>query len=434
MARLKSFSLQNFRSYREATLELGSVTLLVGANASGKSNLIEGMQMLSWLARGQRLEDVFRAVQEAELSIRGQPSQLAREGESSFSFACRIRLAKWSNLSVTIKHNGDGLRIHDERVVDGTEKVPLYAVKRRPGSGGHDLTISYNNFTTGPNKPEIACTNQQAVFTQLLTPARFKATHVKAQTEIPKACRQFIFSLQNILFLDPVPQRMRNPSFADDKKLRGDSSNLSSTLFSLCGKPHQKQAVLDFIKDLPEQHITDIDFLHGPRNDMLLKLEETFGGKTQWRDASVLSDGTLRVLSVAAALLSASEYSTVVMEEIDNGIHPSRANALLASVQKIAKERKLAVLITSHNPALLDALPATAVPDVVFCYRDPVEGDSRLVRLEDLPNYPDLVARGPLGRLFTQGVLDRMVKSVESREAKQKAGLRYLEQIKKEQA
>jgi len=433
MARLQSFTLQNFRSYRKATLQLGSVTLLVGANASGKSNLIEGMQMLSWLARGQRLEDVFRAVQEAELSIRGQPAQLAREGETAFSFACRVKTPAWNRLSVTIKHNGGGLRIHDEEITDGGEKLPLYSVKKKAGSGGHDLSVAYNNFTKGGKKPVIVCTDQQAVFTQLLTPARFNATHFKAQTAIPKVCRQFIQSLQNILFLDPVPQRMRNPSFADDKKLRGDSSNLSSTLFSLCGKAEQKQAVLDFIKDLPEQHITDIDFLHGPRNDMLLKLEETFGGKSQWRDATVLSDGTLRVLAVAAALLSAPEFSTVVMEEIDNGIHPSRAHALLANVQKIAKERKLAVLITSHNPALLDALPASAVPDVVFCYRDPTEGDSRLVRLEDLPNYPELVARGPLGRLVTQGVLDRMVKTAESPDERRRAGLRYLETLQQTQ-
>jgi hypothetical protein len=270
MARLQSFTLENFRSYRKATLQLGTVTLLVGANASGKSNLIEGMQMLSWLARGQRLEDVFRAVQEAELSIRGQPAQLAREGETAFSFACRIRRPEWGYLSVTVKHNGDGLRIYDEKITDGQETVPLYAVKKRSGSGGHDLGVAYNNFTRGPNKPEVVCTSQQAVFTQLLTPARFNAGHKKSQQVIPKACRNFIQSLQNILFLDPVPQRMRHPSFADDKKLRGDCSNLSSTLFSLCGKAPQKEAVLDFIKDLPEQHITDIDFLHGPRNDMLL--------------------------------------------------------------------------------------------------------------------------------------------------------------------
>jgi predicted ATPase len=434
MARLQSFTLANFRSYKEATLRLGTVTLLVGANASGKSNLIEGLQMLSWLARGQRLEDVFRAVQEAELSIRGQPAQLTRDGENSFSFACSVRIKDWKNLTVTIKHNGGGLRIYDESITDGEEKVPLYDVRKRAGSGGHDLNVAYNNFAKGPNKPEIVCTNQQAVFTQLLTPARFNATHKKSQTEIPKVCRQFIASLQHILFLDPVPQRMRNTSFADDKKLRGDSSNLSSALFSLCGKAESKAAVLDFIKDLPEQHITDIGFLHGPRNDVLVKLQETFGNHQQWRDASLLSDGTLRVLAVAASLLSAPEFSTVVMEEIDNGIHPSRANTLLANVEKIATQRKLAVLITSHNPALLDALPATAVPDVVFCYRDPDEGDSRLVRLENLPNYPDLVARGPLGRLVTQGVLDRMVKEAESPEERRKAGLRYVLKLKRAQA
>jgi predicted ATPase len=431
MARLQSFTLENFRSYREATLWFGALTLLVGANASGKSNLIEGLQMLSWLARGQRLEGVFRAVQEAELSIRGQPSQLARDGKNAFSFACKIRIKGWRQLSVTIKHNGGGLRINDESITDGDETVPLYEVKKRAGTGGHDLNVAYNNFARGGIKPAIVCTDQQAVFTQVLTPARFSATHKKAQTEIPKVCRAFINSLQNILFLDPVPQRMRNPSFADDNRLRGDGGNLSSSLFALSDKSASKAEVLGFIKELPEQNITDIGFLNGPRNEVLVRLEESFGSTNQWRDASVLSDGTLRVLAVAAALLSAPEYSTVVMEEIDNGIHPSRAGTLLANVQNIAQRRNLAVLITSHNPALLDALPASAVPDVVFCYRDPMEGDSRLVRLEDLPNYPDLVARGPLGRLVTQGVVDRMVKAAESPEARRKAGLRYLESLKK---
>lgn len=228
-----------------------------------------------------------------------------------------------------------------------------------------------------------------------------------------------------------MPQRMRESSFADDKKLRGDGRNLSSALFALCKNSKSKAAVLEFIKDLPEQHITDIQFLKGARNDMLVQLEETFGPTKTLRDATLLSDGTLRVLAVAAALLSAPKFSTVVMEEIDNGIHPSRARGLLAKVQEIALERELSVLITSHNPALLDALPESAVPDVVFCYRDPTEGDSRLVRLEDLPNYAELVARGPLGRLVTQGILDRMVKQAQSKEERTKANLRYVEDLEK---
>lgn len=68
------------------------------------------------------------------------------------------------------------------------------------------------------------------------------------------------------------------------------------------------------------------------------------------------------------------------------------------------------MLISSHNPALLDALPDDAVPHVVFCYRDPEDGSSRLMRLADVPDYPELIAQGPVGHLMTRGILDRFVK------------------------
>lgn len=47
---LASFTLANFKSYEHATLPLAPLTILVGANAAGKSNLIEAMQLLAWLA------------------------------------------------------------------------------------------------------------------------------------------------------------------------------------------------------------------------------------------------------------------------------------------------------------------------------------------------------------------------------------------------
>ena len=78
------------------------------------------------------------------------------------------------------------------------------------------------------------------------------------------------------------------------------------------------------------------------------------------------------------------EGSLVVIEELDNGLHPSRAKKLLESLEAIATRRQLRLLLTTHNPALLDALPESAVPNVAFCYRDPAEGDSRIVRLEEI--------------------------------------------------
>jgi predicted ATPase len=186
------------------------------------------------------------------------------------------------------------------------------------------------------------------------------------------------------------------------------------------------------IASFPEQNITGVEFIETPRGEVMVRLTETFGPRERPVDAPLLSDGTLRVLAVAAALLSAPEGSMVVIEEIDNGVHPSRAHRLMRDIRAIASERKLRVLLTTHNPALMDALPDEALGDVVFCYRDPAEGDSRLVRLKDLERAPSLLAQGTLGDLVTRGVLDRFVKdrpAPDEERRRHRAWLKELEQI-----
>jgi hypothetical protein len=58
----------------------------------------------------------------------------------------------------------------------------------------------------------------------------------------------------------------------------------------------------------------------------------------------------------------------------------------------------------------MDALSVEAIPDVVYCYRDPQDGDSRLIRLEDLADYPELIAQGTVGKLIQRGILERYLK------------------------
>jgi predicted ATPase len=232
---------------------------------------------------------------------------------------------------------------------------------------------------------------------------------------------------------------MRDYSFTSDLRLLGDGTNLSSVLFSLWGdESHvneepfntQRTAILEFIQSLPEQDIETLSFLTGPRGEVMVELVETFGGEPRCYDASLLSDGTLRVLAIAAAMLSATEGSLVVIEEIDNGVHPSRARHLLDQIQSIAKRRSLRVLLSTHNPAMLDALPDSAIPDVVFCYRDPQNGSSRIVRLQDVPDYPELVAQGSLGHLMTSGLMERFVKFHPGSEEKKQQSLAWLKSMR----
>ncbi|WP_263790851.1 AAA family ATPase [Salinibacter sp.] len=400
------FRYENFKSYREAEFPLAPLTLLIGTNASGKSNALEGIRFLSWLSKGQRLDDALRAVQEDDVTIRGTLETLGYHGAGSFSLGCSLASTKpWEHFEVTLQIEGDDLYIVEESIYGDHSKVPLYEIVHSPDEYGYEVKVAYNNFARGGRKPQIACSNQRAILTQLDTPSRFGKE--EAQEKIPDITDRFRRALGEILFLDPEPRRMREYSFANETELVGDGRNLSGVLYNLCQDADRKQEILDFIEALPEQDFQDISFIETPRSEVMVELTESFGGREKAWDAPILSDGTLRVLAVGAAVLSAPEGSLIAIEEIDNGVHPSRAGMLLENIQRIAEKRNLRVVLTSHNPALLDSLPDASVPHVVCCYRDSEEGDSRLVRLEDLRKYPDLVARGPLGRLMTRGIIEQ---------------------------
>lgn len=419
-----------FKSFREARLPLAELTVLIGANASGKSNLLEALQLLSWLARGRRLNEFLYAVKERQLDVRGSLERLAHDHAGGFSLGGIFSDASTGRLSLTtgVELEADGLHIDYERAAEADSKDILYDALSFEGSGV--LNVAYDRSEEGGPSREsdvIACTDQQAVFTQLTTPARFMGQ--RAQQRIPRAARQIQSALESILLLDPAPRRMRDYSFTVERTLQGDGSNLSAVLYDLCDKQQRKPEVLAFVRSLPEQNILDLTFLTGPRGEVMAELTESFGGDAQTYEAAVLSDGTLRVLAVAAALLSVPAGSLVVIEEIDNGVHPTRAKLLLDNIQRVARERKLRVLLTTHNPALLDAIPVEAIPDVVACYRDPQDGDSRLMPLRQLQDYPELVAQGPVGQLVTRGILERYLKAPKGPEEKAAQAQKVLEML-----
>ena len=408
---LSSFTIEGFKSYRKATLELAPLTVLIGANASGKSNAIEALRLLSWIVQGNRLGAIRYAVQEEDRTVRGTVKDLGFRKRRVFSLSCGTTHPRWNHYSIKLRRlEDDDLHITSEILTGPDERVPLFQIVSSQETGG-DVWVAYNNFARGGRKPQVRCTDQLAVLTQLQSSARFEAGQKTAQKIIPEVATQYQDWLSNVVFLDPQPAAMRGYGYATERILTGSGASLSGVLYNLCEKPKIRRELLQFVEALPEQNIGKIDFIETPRSEVMVKLTETFGGRNSAYDATLLSDGTLRVLAIAAAVLSAPEGSLVVIEEIDNGVHPSRAEQLLDRLLRVATRRDLRVLISSHNPALLDALPDDAVPDVVFCYRDIESGTSRLTRLMDIPDYPELIAQGAVGHLMTRGIIERFVKT-----------------------
>ena len=433
---LSSFTIENFKSYHEASpLKLAPLTVLIGANAAGKSNAIEALRLLSWIAAGNRLGAIRHALQEREQTIRGKVGDIAFRGARSFSFSCQTTDPDWNRYSITLEtREGEELHVANERLTGSgrSSSAPLFEVVTPSQGALSDMYVAYNNFAPGGRKPQIPCSDQTAVLCQLMSPAPFYHGHKKAQKEIPAATSRFHRQLADVTFLDPRPSLMRGYSFKTEQNLTGSGANLSGVLYNLCRETETKQQLLEFVRALPEQDVTAIDFIETTRGEVMLNLRETFGGHVASCDATLLSDGTLRVLAIAAAILSAARGRLVVIEEIDNGVHPSRAARLLDQVSRIAKAHELRVLISSHNPALPDALPDDAAPHAVFCYRHPEDGSSRLVRLMDLPDYPELAAQGSIGHLMTEGIIERFVKQRPDPEERKRRAHAWLNELRRQ--
>jgi energy-coupling factor transporter ATP-binding protein EcfA2 len=424
---ITTLQLQNFKSYQSARLYLGRLTVLMGANASGKSNAIEALRLLSRLATGERLGLIGNPQYQSIPLVRGQVEHLGYQGKRCFELSCTTTHPDWPNFSIQLTLGSDNqLLVTQEMMTSSTSTSPLYEITSPPQGAGRDIVVTYNTFSPDPKKASTVCSSYMAVFTQLLSDIRFPLEQAKSREIIPQVAEQYVHWLSRIVFLEPKPSLMRGYGHITDTVLQENGQNLSGVLYHLCESLDNKEAVLEFIRNLPEQDIQEITFLETPWGDVLLQLTETFGGRATPYDATRISDGTLRVLAIAAVLLSAPKDSVVVIEEIDNGIHPSRVKGLLEKMADLARQRNLRILMSSHNPALLDALPQEAIPNTEFCYRSPNEGSSQLIRLQDIPDYPELMTQGSLGHLMTGGRLERFVKEYPGADRKKQNALAWL--------
>lgn len=81
---LKKLILENWKSFRYAELPLDTLTVLIGTNASGKSNVVEALEFLQRIANGENIETAL--VGDKTLpSLRGGVELAAKKGENEFS-------------------------------------------------------------------------------------------------------------------------------------------------------------------------------------------------------------------------------------------------------------------------------------------------------------------------------------------------------------
>ena len=120
----------------------------------------------------------------------------------------------------------------------------------------------------------------------------------------------------------------------------------------------------------------------------------------------MLSDGTLRFAALTAAFFQADMPDAIIIEEIENGIHPTRLRLLVELLKSQSAESSPQVFATTHSPVVLAWLDESDYATTFFCKRDEETGASIIRPLSEIPRLIELVKKYPLGDLFTEGWME----------------------------
>lgn len=406
----RQLDLTNFKNFRKVSLKLGGLTVLVGTNAAGKSNLRDAFRFVHGMSRGYSLAEIIgeKWVEGGSLQwkgIRGGTKETAFHGSNMFTVTTSLsRLPSniWHTILIDVGNQKKvPVVVFEYLLMNGVMRYSSHPTEDPIEQKGREflfvrLPRGGNNRKMGK---KLQFSASQPVLTQILESS-------EATPTVRRAAQIVQEELQSMRFLDLAPEAMRLPSLPGQDILGDRGENLSSVLQAICTEKSKKAAILEWVRQLTPLDVHDFDFVSDQTGRILVTLVESGGQRTSAYSAS---DGTLRFLSMIAALFGPKPAKFYFFEEIDNGIHPTRLHLLLQLIEQRVKDAGIQVVATTHSPQLLGFLSKESREFASVVYRLEGEKEGRICRIMDIPAAKQVLETQNLGRLHESGWLENAV-------------------------
>ena len=425
---ITSLRLVDFKNFADETLRVGPFTVIVGANASGKSNIRDAFRFLHGIGRGYTLADILggrwgpTSGERQWQSVRGAPNEVGRvaDTEPGTRFALEVRLqlgdASWryyievSRVASRVAGDAGGFRVaREELSIEDWE--PVYTSKTDYGdplTQDDETHLWLRMAKTGGQKKlghSVAVRSGQPALTQIREHRWLAKSH-------KDNAQMVIDALASMRFLDMIPDRMRKPSFPGQTTLGDGGENLPTVLRGICTDPKRRKTLIDWVRALTPMDVDDFQFLPDPVTGLVQLVVLEKGGRIC--SAYSISDGTLRFLAMLAALLADDPTKFYFFEEIDNGIHPARQWLLLALIEKQTATGSTQVVTTTHSPGLLTSVNDCTFRHTSLVCRPEAATDAIIRSVAELPNAGNLRTSQGLGRLLMGGWMEDMIAFTEN--------------------
>ena len=362
---ITSLRLVDFKNFADENLRVGPFTVIVGTNASGKSNVRDALRFLHGIGRGYALAEIIGGKcgaggQVEWAPIRGAAGEVVRFGQPGFFLEVELTLNESKVVySIRVKRDegeqtlfrvtGEQLKFGRDDIYSSHPDTPEPVCAQ--GDCAHLLLRMGKTGQQRKLGPRVVFRPDQPALTQIMEHRNVARSH-KDKIQL------VINALASIRFLDPSPDLMRKPTFPEQTVLGDRGENLSTVLQEICKNPKRAAVLYEWVCALTPM---DVEKLNFPR-DPITGLVQFVVGESNKREVSAFSasDGTLRFLAILAALLGGhsalpdKEVTRLyVFEEINHGIHSSRLSLLLDLVEGQTAKGGLQVITTTHSSNLL---------------------------------------------------------------------------------
>ena len=391
---IQTIRLDNILSFgpNDKPFPLEPLNVLIGPNASGKSNLIETLSLLA--AAPRDLQGPIReggGVHEWLWKGIDQPPTatidvtLEHSGFLSSGIPLRYRLSFTG--SFLPFHLVDEV-VEDERPMAPSDTEPYFYYRYQDG----DPVI--NLLTVKDGRLERSLPSEEVRFNQSVLSQRRDFFSYPELTYLANQFERMSFYREWDLGRHTPPRRPQQADLQQDRLLE-DGSNLSLVLSDLLNQPPTKDRILERMRDFYPS-FKDVNTTVTGGMVQIFFHEE---GLRHSVPATRLSDGSLRYLCLLAVLCHPDPSRVICIEEPELGLHPD----VIPEVAKLLVEAssRSQIFVTTHSDILVDAL--TDVPEaVVVCEK--VDGATQLRRLNAETLRPWL-EKYRLGELWTSGEL-----------------------------
>lgn len=332
---LEKVHIKNFLSLRDVTLQLKPLTVLVGPNASGKSNVLNALNLLNMmtsaknpppakyiqdcLSAGQVNNIIFELQAKVESSLAAYKLELSDKSDNSF-VSEELLLKGVKDVQVISIENGEGM-VQDEDGSNHTNyKSNKLALQSAGDYGNKPITRALTEFIKGWEFYD------------------FQPGHMRGS----------VARLTEIL-------TGRSEGLSESPKLDDDGSTLPDLLSYWYENDQERfNNVSESLERCTNIKI-DLCEIDG---DHQLCLSEGYEKPFPIKRAS---DGTMRLVAYYILLNEPELPPLIAIEEPERNLHPGALTEIAYVLEQIAKRSQ--VIITTHSSQLLGAFDSESLSD-----------------------------------------------------------------------